>query len=36
MRAMYGLVPKLNGPKKNNTTPIREIIAPREKPVHQR
>jgi hypothetical protein len=34
IRAMYGLVPKLNGPKKNNPTPIRAMIAPTEKPVH--
>ena len=31
---MYGLVPKLNDPKKNNPTPIRAVIAPTEKPVH--
>ena len=32
--AINGFVPKLNGPKKNNPTPIRAMIAPTEKPAH--
>jgi hypothetical protein len=34
IRGMKGLTPKLNGPKKNNPSPTRAMIAPTEKPVH--